>query len=168
MANRLLDGIAKGSIVFAGFIILVVSCVVATGALSRYIFSAPLAWMEEFAGSMMIPIFFLPLLYVLTKDRHIKIKLLTDHLPVKARSFLLLTSSLLALAYAGFVTYEGLRLVQKLIHYNANYVMIAAPQAVSAVLIPVGMGIFGLGCLALLIKQIRALVSKCDEPAGGE
>ena len=86
-----------------------------------------------------------------------------DRLPVKVRAYLWVLNSLLAAAYAGFVVVQGLDLVSKLIKRNVNYMIMGVPEAAAAISIPIGAGLFGIGCLALLVKQVLALINKSYE-----
>ncbi len=162
--RRIIDKIGIVGAAFAGLCLLVMAFSVAAGALSRYVFNKPFNWVDEFAGALLIPLFFLPLLYVLILGRHIKVNLIANRLPRKLMPYILIINSLLALIYGGFLFSEGLRLTQQLIQYEVDFfVFNLLPQFVFAIFIPIGAGMFCLGLLALLVSQVRELVLKSAE-----
>ena len=162
--RRLIDGIGIVGAVSAGLCLLVMAFSVCVGTISRYAFNKPFNWIDEFAGGLLIPLFFLPLLYALILGRHIKVNIVVDRLPRKLVSYALIINSLLALIYGGFLFSEGLRLTQQLIQYETRYVTFdLLPQFAGAIFIPIGSGIFCLGLLALLVSQVRTLILKSAE-----
>lgn len=158
-----IDILGKFGAVCAGTCLLAMTLGISAATISRYIFNRPWRFTEEFSGGMLLVVFFMALLYVLVLGRHIRVSIIFDRIPAKIRAYLLVTNSLLAAAYAGFIFGEGLRLVNQLIEYRVRYIMMPIPEALSAISIPIGIGLFGLGCLAMLAKQVFALFSKSTE-----
>ncbi|GEM_PF-3377228 len=162
--RRMVDRIGIVGAAFAGLCLLVMAFSVAAGAISRYVFSVPFNWVDEFAGALLIPLFFLPLLYVLILNKHIKVSIIANRLPRKLMQYILIINSLLALMYGGFLFKEGLRLTQQLVQYEVGFMVFnLLPQFVFAIFIPIGAGMFSLGLLTLLVSQVRELVLKSAE-----
>lgn len=154
--NRVIDGLGKAGIFFASLSILGMFIPIAAGAISRYIFNKPFNWIDEYGGALMIPCIFLSLLYVLRKDKHIRVNIIVSRLPHKVAVYLGMFNSLLTAGYATFLCLEGIRMTKELIHYNVGYMNFEVPMYVPIMCIPIGAGMFGLGCIALFISQLRA------------
>ena len=169
LLDRVIGGMGIAGLVCAAFGILAMCIPIAVGTISRYLFLKPFNWIDEYAGALMIPVFFMSLLYVLRVDKHIRVGLVADRLPKKIVSFLGLTNSLLAAAYGAFLCYEGLRITLALYRDNAGYINFELPSFLTAMFIPIGTGLFSLGCLALFISNLRTLLTssvKMESPKG--
>ena len=161
--DNAIDILGKLGAIFAGICLLTMTLGISAATISRYLFNRPWRITEEFSGALLLAVFFMALLYVLVLGRHIRVTIIFDRIPAKIRAYLLIINSLLATAYAGFIVGEGFRLVNQLIEYRVRYMMMPIPEALGAIVIPIGMGLFGLGCLTLLIKQALALILKSTE-----
>ena len=64
---------------------------------------------------------------------------------------------------AGFVVGQGMVLVREHLKYNVHFTISRIPEAAASISIPIGAGLFGIGCLALLVKQVLALINKSYE-----
>ena len=129
--SRVAEVVGKVGAVGAGIGLVFMSLGVASGAISRYVFNNPLNWTEEFAGGLMIPLSFLPLLYVLILGKHFRVGIIANRFPRRVRDILLIVNSLLALAYGGFIVYEGVRLTQEHIYRQINYIFLPLPKIVT-------------------------------------
>ncbi|MFC2009195.1 TRAP transporter small permease [Chloroflexota bacterium] len=156
--ERTVAVLGKLGAIVTGLALVALALTISGATVSRYLFNEPWGFTEELSGALLLSLFYLPLLYVLTLDRHVRVTLLFDRMPERAKSSILVTNSLLAALYSGFMVGEGMRLVQNLIRHDVRYIMMPLPEAVGAVSIPIGAGLFGLGCTALLAKRVVVLI----------
>ena len=161
--DTVVDILGKIGAVAAGMALVVMTVLMASSTIARYLFGFSWHITEELTGLLLLYIWVMALLYVLVLGRHIRVSIIFDRLPTKVRAYLWILNSLLAAAYAGFIVGEGLRLLNELIKYNVKYMIMSIPEAVGAVSIPIGAGLFGIGCLAMLVKQVLVLISKSYE-----
>lgn len=160
LAEKGIEVLGNGGAIVAGVSLLAMMLVISTASISRYLFSKPWNLCEELSGGLLLVMFFMALLYVLVLGKHIRINLVSDRLPAKLRTYLLLINSLLAAVYAGFVFYQGVGLTNELIEYNVRFLTLPMPEFIFAAFIPIGIGFFGLGCIVISIKQVSALLPR--------
>ena len=161
--DSIVDILGKIGAVAAGIALVVMTVLMASSTIVRYLFSTSWRFTEEFTGLLLLYIWVLAFLYVLVLGRHIRVSIIFDRLPVKVRAYLWVLNSVLAAAYSGFVVGLGANLVSDLIHYDVRFTISRIPEVAAAISIPIGAGLFGIGCLALLVKQVLALINKSYE-----
>ncbi len=161
--DAVVDILGKIGAVAAGLALVVMTVLMASSTLARYLFGTSWNFTEEFTGLLLLYIWMLGLLYVLVLGRHIRVSIIFDRLPARLRSYLWVLNSMLAAAYAGFVVGRGADLVSEHLRYDVGYTISRIPEAAASISIPIGAGLFGIGCLALLVKQVIALISKSYE-----
>lgn len=161
--DTVINVLGKVGAVCAGLCLVIMTIIMSAATISRYVFMTSWRFTEELTGFLLLAVFVMALLYVLVLGRHIRVSIIFDRIPVKVRAYLWVMNSVIAAAYAGFIVGEGIRLVNQLIKYNVKYMTMPVPEAVGVVSIPIGAGLFGLGCLAILVKQVLALILKSYE-----
>ena len=161
--DTVVDILGKIGAVAAGMALVVMTILMASSTIARYLFGFSWHITEELTGLLLLYIWMLGLLYVLVLGRHIRVSLVFDRLPVKLRAYLWVLNSILAAAYAGFVVGQGIALVSEHIQYNVHFTISGIPEVAATISIPIGAGLFGIGCLALLVKQVLVLINKSYE-----
>ncbi len=158
--DKVVDILGKIGAVAAGIALVVMTILMASSTIGRYLFGFSWHITEELTGLLLLYVWVLGLLYVLVLGRHIRVSIIFDRLPAKLRAYLWVFNSALAAAYAGFVVGQGMALVREHLKYNVHFTISGIPEAVASISIPIGAGLFGIGCLALLVKQVIALINK--------
>lgn len=146
---------------------LMVTVMIVVDIASRSLFDRPLPASWEICEMMMPWIVFLPFAYTLTIDGHVKVSMVTDHLPVGGRRFMLIVSELICLIICGLITYFSW------VHFRESFAireeMLAAiplPWWLGKMAMPIGMFFFTLRYLFLFIVHIKGEETKIAETAG--
>ncbi len=161
--DTVVDILGKIGAVAAGMALVVMTILMASSTIARYLFGFSWYITEELTGLLLLYIWVMGLLYVLVLGRHIRVSIIFDRLPVKVRAYLWVFNSALAAAYAGFVVGQGMVLVREHLKYNVHFTISRIPEVAASISIPIGAGLFGIGCLALLVKQVLILINKSYE-----
>ncbi len=153
--ERVLEKMAVAGLAVSATSIVIMSLVIGAGAISRYLLNRPFGWLDEFAGGLLLPVFFSGLAYVFKEDQHIRITLIVDRLPRRGKDLFAAICSLLAILYGSIMTYEGVRLGMQMLKYNTSYVILPVSKFASEVFLPIGMAMFALMGIVVLLEQIK-------------
>jgi TRAP-type transport system small permease protein len=108
--SKLLDVVSRGPGVVA---LLTISVLVVAGVISRFILNHPLHFVEEFSGYLQAMLIFFPLGYVTKHADHIRLDILVDHLPARAKRSLQVMNLFIALGISFFLAAGMLDLAVK-------------------------------------------------------
>lgn len=103
-ASSWLDWLEEKSFSLSGILIWVATALVTANVVGRYFLRSPLAWVIEVTQYILVWFTFLSVAWVLRSDRHIKVEVLTTHLPRRVQIILDLFSDLIGLIVTGTVT----------------------------------------------------------------
>jgi TRAP-type C4-dicarboxylate transport system permease small subunit len=162
-ALRLFDHLVDGCAALAAILLLAVMLATTTKVVFRYGFGEGLLGIDQISGTMLLYIAFLGAAWVLRREEHVTIDLLSGALSPSSRRWLRLLGSLLGAAVcfciALFGTLEVVTSLQKGIRIAAE---IEYPRALNLVVIP-------FGCLLLGLQFLRrawlSLAPAGDGPA---
>ena len=159
-----LKGIAYGiskTISFGGELaICVLILLVSYSAISRYLFSQGVPFMEELGGLLLMAIAFLTFAYVFIIERHIKVTLITNKLPRMVRGWFELAAGVLTLAFLIIfikLSWEFVRVSIQLDCHTVNANLYEVPWMA---LMPAGAGVLALTVLVFCIDRAYKLISK--------
>lgn len=107
--GRLIDVIGFALKVIGYLAITSIVCAITLQVVSRYVFSRPHLWVEEFATYCFIWLVFIGAAYAATKKRHIVVTSLTDIFPEAVRKALRVGSYAAVLIFLFFLVKFGLR-----------------------------------------------------------
>ncbi len=95
----------------AALLMLVVFTIAAVAM--RYVFAAPLHWLEEMSGLLMIWIVMIGAIVTERDKQHLSVPMLTDLLPTRLRALVGMLITLLSVAVLGYMAYLGTVLALK-------------------------------------------------------
>lgn len=101
---------AENLISFSALSVLVLS--VLWGVLTRYITERPAVWTTELSGILFTWVVFIGTMTAFRDGRHIRVTLLVDILPERARTILLKLGNILIAAFLIYVTYLSVVMMQ--------------------------------------------------------
>lgn len=120
----------------------------------RYLVGSPFYWSNEVTTYLMVLMVFNGFGVVLIKDKHIRVTLLFDRLPIKVQNMVWVFISLIGLLYVIFMGYALLRFTISSINYrvrSATAEMLVYPWQI---LTMAGMFIFLVAMIMLVVNKI--------------
>jgi TRAP-type transport system small permease protein len=96
--------------VIAGGALAVLVTITVLSVVARYVFDAPLHWLEEVSGLLIIWIVMVGAVTTERDGQHLTIPMLTDALPVRLRAAIAVVVNALSVAVLAYVAWLGIRL----------------------------------------------------------
>ncbi len=128
----------------------------------RFVFNAPLAWVEEVGRYLFVWSVFLGAAAALVEDKHIRITVLIDRFGPKAEFFSRMLGHLLGLGSFSFVAYYGYKIAFS--NWSTGFYTIPElPRIIFYLAVPVSMTIM----VIYLLGLVYALFTKKQEPGPG-
>lgn len=159
--DRLLDLAAA----IAGVILVVMMLATVTKVAMRALFNHGILGIDQISGTMMVYLTFLGAAWVLRRDGHVSVDIITSNLSPAAYRRVMSASSLLGAAVCFCITWFGTKTV--LLSLSRG-VMVAAeleiPRAVNLWVIPFGCLLLGLEFLRRSIRFARGEITSPDAP----
>lgn len=124
--------------------------------LARLLFNAPTIWVIDINGYLLVYLTFLPAAWILMRDRHVKVELLTSRLLRPARRRLGIVTDLLACAYCFVLAWQGWIVAWEALRRGYEFsTALAFPRFPVIVIIPVGAAWLSLAFLFRISASMR-------------
>lgn len=136
----------------------VLSAMVIIATLSRYLFNVPILGVDEISGYLNLLIGMLALAYTLKKNRHVRVDIVTQHLPKRVVDVLEVITSVLALMLlAQFLRTGWYSWMQLIASEERAQTYLRTPLAWPYGFMMMGWCLFSLGVIAHLIRSTQKL-----------
>ncbi len=146
--------------------LLLIMTLMTADALARYGLNRPLSFVFELVGSyLMVAAFFLALSHTLREDGHVSIDGMVKLLPARLRHAVAVVVWLLAVVFFVLVFIEGIGLTWE--NWQSGAAKMGAilwPKWLSAIFVPIGVGLL---ILRLLHRLLESLLLAVRPAAGG-
>jgi TRAP-type C4-dicarboxylate transport system permease small subunit len=139
----------------AGLATLAIVLLISYDVLMRYFFDQPQLYVDELASFLEVLIIFGGLAWTFTAGGHIRIDLVTPHLPGTVRAWLrvvTLTIGMVLLALVMWVTGQSALTAYR---YGRVSAVMLYPLWLPMLFIPAGLGLMSLAMLVTLVRQLR-------------
>ena len=154
--NAVLQVIDRVGIVcsrLAGWLFFAIGLMITYEVVARYVFNAPTIWAEEMSRFFQVWAVYLGAAYVLRYRHLIRITLLTDRVGPSGRRIAEAFSLLVIGAVCVVATVWGVEIVAESVRFSrTTSTMLAVPQWMTEIAIPIGCGLLLLQCLAELVR----------------
>ena len=163
--SGLIVSLASGSGAIAALTIMSM-CLLITGAVFvRYVFNAPLVWVPEIVGYLMVALVFLSLGETMLAGGHIKIDLFISRIPKRARHILELLTLALSTGTAGFFAWHGVKTMLRSYEYGRNdaFGALNTPLFIPQMAMPIGLSILTLVLALLVCRRFYVVFNHADE-----
>ncbi len=159
----MLDSVATWLALAGGFVVFVMMLMVTVDAIGRKTFGA-LPGGLEFSEALMVPVVFLPLMFVQAKREHVFVSVVTTQASMRTQCFLDAVAALIGLAIFGFLTWLALlKAIDSTLIGEYRVAVISVPIWPFRWIVPFGTGLMVLQlALAALEEFSRAFGP--DEP----
>ena len=159
----MIERTSKAVSFLGGVATLVIAAATTSDVLLRYFLNHPLLGVDEIAGFLQVLVVFWGCAYTFQKGGHIRVDLVTSHLPGPARAWLRVVTLLLGLAFLGVVCWVTLQSALTAYRYQRVSVVMLYALWPAMLLIPTGLALMAVVMLATLGRQLRAALG----PRGG-
>jgi len=102
----------EGSFAFIAVLLIIFTmCIVTADVIGRYIFNSPIKWSVELAENSIVWFTMLSAAWILRKERHVSVGVLTDRLNDRQRAFFKVIMSIIAAVSCAIIVVYGIKLV---------------------------------------------------------
>ena len=129
---------------------------ITVAVLFRYILNAPILFIDEYSGYILVCIAYMGLGYAARIKAHIVVDYVTSHLPVKVLPWVGLFQYTLALIMIGIMVWQGFDLwLTSIVEHQLSRTVMATPLWIPRLFVWVGLTVFALEVLIKIGNQFR-------------
>jgi TRAP-type C4-dicarboxylate transport system permease small subunit len=158
-----IDGTSRAASFLGGVATLVIALAITCDVLLRYFLNDPLLGVDEIAGFLQVLVVFWGCAYTFRHGGHIRVDLVTSHLPGPARAWLRVVTLLMGLVLLAVVCWVTTQSALTAYRYQRVSVVMLYALWPAMLLIPTGLALLAVSMLAALGRQLRAALGP---PAG--
>ena len=140
------------------FFVLCVLVFMTSQVFFRYVLNSSLQWSEEASIWAMIWMVFIGSVVVVRRWEHIYIPTVVRMLPIKIRSFIILSTKILVLIFLGVLCWYGWGIVTG--HSNAFSHNIGLSTAWAKASVPIGCAMMIIITLGAIVEDLEAIINK--------
>ncbi len=159
----MIGGASKAASFLGGLATLVIGGAITSDVLLRYFLNRPLQGVDEIAGFLQVLVVFWGCAYAFQQGGHIRVDLVTSHLPGPVRAWLRVVSLVLGLALLGVVCWVTTQSALTAYRYQRVSVVMLYVLWPAMLLIPTGLALMAVAMLATLGRQIRAALGPRED-----
>jgi TRAP-type C4-dicarboxylate transport system permease small subunit len=147
---------SKAASFLGGLATLVLAGAITADVLLRYFLNRPLLGVDEVAGFLQVLVVFWGCAYTFQQGGHIRVDLVTSHLPGPLRAWLRVVTLALGLLLLGVICWVTTQSALTAYHYQRVSAVMLYPLWPAMLLIPTGLALMAVAMLAALGRQLRA------------
>lgn len=152
-----------GAALLAGVCTLIIAILISADVLLRYFLNSPLLFVDEVASFLLVLVIFGGLAYTSRCGGHVRVDLVTTHLPPALRAWLRAGGLTLGIVFILVVSWTTLQSALTAYRYGRVSTVMLYPLWVPMLLIPAGLILMSAVMLGALRRQVRAALGP---PAG--
>jgi TRAP-type C4-dicarboxylate transport system permease small subunit len=154
---------SRGTALLAGAAVLAMALLISLDVLMRYFLDRPVLFVDEVASLLQVLVIFGGLAYTFLVGGHVRVDLVTAHVPPAARARLRVVSLALGLAFVLVVAWVTTQSALTAYRYGRVSAVMLYPLWIPMLFIPLGLVLLGAAMAAALVGQ-----SKVAGRAAGE
>jgi C4-dicarboxylate transporter, DctQ subunit len=156
--------LARSASTLAGLAVLVIVVLITYDVAMRFFFEQPQLFVDEVASFLELFVIFGGLAYTFRTGGHVRVDLVTGHLPGRARAWLRMAGLLLGLVFLAIVIWTTAQSALTAYRYGRVSAVMLYPLWAPMALIPLGLALLACVMLVALGAQLRAVrTSRPDE-----
>jgi TRAP-type C4-dicarboxylate transport system permease small subunit len=137
---------------------LAMGAIIVYEVVARSVFNTPTIWVQEVAVYMLLAHAFIGLAATSHADEHIRVDLLTRKLNARVRQVLEILVCTAVAGFACIALWGGWEMASQSLEYGRrSLTLLAVPQWLPQLLLPIGMGLLVLATLARIASLLRGL-----------
>jgi len=149
---RLIDSFNKWLTILLGIVLGIMSIVIISQVLSRYIFGIPLPWSEELARYLMSYSVFVGAALALRKQQLIAVEFISERLSWKPRRVLKIAVNIIGILLFAILFMKGLEMMGKVSTQLSAGMQI--PMSIPYASIPIGAALLTMNAVAVIIELV--------------
>jgi C4-dicarboxylate transporter DctQ subunit len=149
--------IARSAATLAGLAVLAIVALITYDVAMRYLFNEPQLFVDELASFLEVVVIFGGLAYTFRTGGHVRVDLVTTHLPGRVRARLRAVGLVLGLVFLAIVMWTTVDSALTAHRYGRVSAVMLYPLWPTMLLIPLGLVLLALVMLGALAAQLRAL-----------
>lgn len=127
---EIMEDLVSGGLLFLGVTLIFI------GVVARYVFNAPLAWVDEISKFIIIWGTLVGAAVALRDNHHIKVDMVFDKLPKGAQKVVTLFANFVGLLYSSFLGYYGWELVAAKLKTGQTTMDLGIPMWIPYLILP--------------------------------
>ena len=164
--------VARSASTLAGVAVLAIVALITYDVAMRFFLEQPQLFVDEVASFLEVLVIFGGLAYTFRTGGHVRVDLVTAHLPRRVRAWLRAVGLVLGLVFLSIVMWTTAQSAVTAFHYGRVSAVMLYPLWAPMLLIPLGLALLAAVMLVALFGQLRALRGpRADElppPEGAE
>ena len=153
----MIAGASRGAALLAGAAVLAIAVLVSLDVLLRYFLDRPLLFVDELASLLQVLVIFGGLAHTFLVGGHVRVDLVTAHVPPLVRAWLRMVTLGLGLVFVGVVAWVTMQSALTAYRYGRVSAVMLYPLWIPMLLIPIGLLLLGAAMAATLARQCRAV-----------
>jgi TRAP-type C4-dicarboxylate transport system permease small subunit len=147
---------SRAAAILAGIGVLVITALITFDVLMRYFLDQPQLFVAEVASFVQVFVVFAALAYTFRAGGHVRVDLVTAHLPPAVRAWLRVVTLALGVVFLAVVMWVTAQSALAAYRYGRVSAVMLYPLWIPMALIPLGLGLMAVAMLAALARQARA------------
>lgn len=149
--------VARSASTLAGFAVLAIVALITYDVAMRFFFEQPQLFVDEVASFLEVLVMFGGLAYTFRTGGHVRVDLVTTHLPGRMRAWLRAVALVLGLVFLAIVMWTTAQSALTAYRYGRVSAVMLYPLWAPMLLIPLGLALLAVVMLVALAGQLRAL-----------
>jgi C4-dicarboxylate transporter DctQ subunit len=149
--------IARSASTLAGLAVLAIVALITYDVAMRYLFNEPQLFVDELASFLEVVVIFGGLAYTFRTGGHVRVDLVTTHLPGRVRARLRAVGLVLGLVFLAIVMWTTVDSALTAHRYGRVSAVMLYPLWPTMLLIPLGLALLAVAMLVALVAQLRTL-----------
>lgn len=149
---------SKAASFLGGVATFVIMVLIVFDVLMRYFLNEPQLFVDELVSFLQVLVVFWGLAHTFRDRGHIRVDLVTSHLPVRVRGWLRVMTLLVGIGLLGIVASVTWTSAWTAYGYGRVSAVMLYPIWLPMLLIPTGIALMTVSMVATLVRQVRALV----------
>lgn len=161
--DRILETLCRLGTMCGALLVIATMAVVGYSVVLRYVFGRPQVWTDELVSFWLVAIVTLGAADVLRRDGHIRIDMLTNHLPPLVQAWVDICGLVSVILLSVVLTISGWEMVE--FSWSVGLMSdgyLELPMWIPQSLIPFGFALMGLAALHRLLQRLRRLMSESE------
>lgn len=159
--RRLVNGLTFFGRGVAELGVLALITLIAVDVFGRYVLLKSTMIADELGGYLLVAITYFGAAYTLRQGMHIRVDILVNYFSIGLRRRLTLAMEILVLIYVVLLTWQSAKLViMDLVTPAHAPTIMRTPMFIPELLVPIGLGIFGLDILYQIVLETTDLVKR--------
>jgi len=158
---KLLDKISEISLKFSALLLLVIILAIWYQVFAR-LNHIGTKGIVELGGYMLIWVCFFGIPYGLREGRHIRVDIVTSHMPKNIQTLFLIIGNSICVVFSLIITWEGIKLIRMFYEIAEYSIILLIPMYIVYIAMPIGMILFAVESIreiVLTVKKRKVIIS---------